>query len=142
MSPNEVAIRREIGRLAAAYSGWTPARSEAFAIALSDLWPEDVEAAVLTTLREWKAKDGPAPGYVRDHAMARRGDRTRATPRTTPTRGPVAWHEARLPMSDGGDGYMRDADGRYVMLQPKPCPERQRSDYEAPNVVPEDWEAA
>jgi hypothetical protein len=118
-SPRETAIRSEIARLKAAYP-WQLGRSQAFWEALSDLWPEDVEAGVLTTLREWAGQGCPSPGYVRERALAHRSGRD--APPTKPKRGPVPWHEARLPMRDRGDGYLRDADGRYVMLPSKGYP--------------------
>lgn len=137
MSPNEIAIRQAVGKLAASYTGWSAAKTEAFVHALSDMWSEDVEAGVLTTLRDWKAKDAPAPGFVRERALARRTGRVRPT-KTTPSSGPVAWHDAKLPLSDGEDSYLRDADGRYVMLPARAYPRLERDD--VPSFFPEEWD--
>lgn len=136
MSPNEVGIRKAVAKLAATYSGWTPARTEAFVEALADLWVEDVERGVTATLREWKSKDAPAPGFVRQLALEQRSRKSNA-PQREPKRGPVAWHEARLPMSDGEDGYLRDAGGRRVMLPPEVMPALGQPG--SPSYVPEEW---
>jgi hypothetical protein len=111
-SANETAIRSEIAKLRAAYP-WPVGRSQTFYEALADLWPEDVEAGVLATLRDWAKVGCPTPGYVRERALAHRSGR--AAPASKPQRGPVPWHEARTPLHQGEDGYMRDADDRYVL---------------------------
>jgi hypothetical protein len=132
---NETAIRGSIARLRAVYA-WVPGRSQVFYEALSDLWPEDVEAGVTATLRDWRRGSCPVPGFVRDKAIANRSGRQR--PKAKPASGPVGWDEARTPLSVGDGGYLQDADGRYVMLPPRPYPPLAATG--APSFVPEEWE--
>jgi hypothetical protein len=139
VSPNEVAIRKAVARLADAFQPWPPRRTEAFVKALEDLWPEDVDAGVTAALREWTFTKSPAPGYVRERCLACRAGRS--SPTAKPGRGPVGWDQARTPLTTGSDGYLRDAEGRRVMLPAKPFPQLQRTTWEAPDHVPEDWES-
>jgi hypothetical protein len=122
-TPRETAIRSEIAKLKEVYP-WVPGRSQAFWVALSDLWPEDVAAGVLQTLRDWTKPESPAPGYVRERALAARAGKLK--PSEGQKRGPVPWHEARTPFRDGSDGHLRDADGRFVMLPPQGFPPLRR----------------
>jgi hypothetical protein len=117
VTPNEVSIRKSVAKLADVYKPWTTRQTEVYVQALSDLWPENVEAGVLATLRDWANHSAPSPGYVRERAVAHRTGAS--TSATRPARGPVAFHQARLPMRVGGDGYFRDAEGRFVLADPE-----------------------
>jgi hypothetical protein len=132
---NEMAIRGSIARLRAVYA-WAPGKSQVFYEALCDLWPEDVEAGVTATLRDWRRGGCPVPGFVRERAIANRSGRQR--PKAAPASGPVGWDDARTPLSEGDGGYLRDGDGRYVVLPRKPYPPLTTSG--VPTYVPEDWE--
>jgi hypothetical protein len=117
MTPNEVAIRQSIRTLEEMWQPWPRSRTEAYVLALGDLWPEDVEAGVLATLKDWKLRSFPPPAFVRERAVAHRSSKRASSKPSTngPPRGPVGWHEAKLPMTAGEDGYLHDADGRYVL---------------------------